>query len=54
MFADHSIVAVWLGLVPVAVPAAFLGLGLLVSVLQAFVFTLLATIYIGMALEESH
>lgn len=54
MFADHTIVAVWLALVPFAVPAAFLGLGLLVSVLQAFVFALLATIYIGMALEESH
>lgn len=54
MFADHTVVAVWLSLVPIAVPAAFLGLGLLVSVLQAFVFTLLAMIYIGMALEESH
>lgn len=54
MFADHTVVAAWLVLVPVAVPAIFMGLGLMVSVLQAFVFCLLTMIYIGMALEEAH
>ncbi len=54
MFADHTVVAVWLLLVPVAVPAVFMGLGLLVSFLQAFVFSLLSMIYIGLALEEAH
>ncbi|HKK50808.1 MAG TPA: FoF1 ATP synthase subunit a [Myxococcota bacterium] len=54
MFADHTVVLVWLGLVPFAVPAIFMGLGLLVSVLQAFVFALLTMIYIGQALEEPH
>lgn len=54
MFADHTIIAVWLGLVPFAIPALFLGLGLIVSVLQAFVFALLTMVYIGLALEESH
>lgn len=54
MFADHTVVAVWLGLVPVAVPAIFLGLGLVVSFIQAFVFALLSMIYIGLALEEHH
>ena len=39
---------------PIAGPAIFMGLGLLVSFLQAFVFALLTMIYIGQALEEPH
>ena len=54
MFADHTVVGVWLGLVPIAVPAIFMALGLLVACLQAFVFSLLTMIYIGSALEEPH
>lgn len=54
MFADHTIVAVWLTLVPVAVPAIFMGLGVIVSILQAFVFALLTMVYIGLNLEEAH
>jgi F-type H+-transporting ATPase subunit a len=54
MFADHTVIAVWLSLVPVVVPAAFMGLGLVVAFLQAFVFALLTMIYIGLALEEPH
>lgn len=54
MFADHTVVAVWLLLVPAVVPAIFMGLGVLVAVLQAYVFALLSMIYIGLALEESH
>lgn len=54
MFADHTVIGVWIGLVPIAVPAIFMGLGLLVCVLQAFVFSLLTMIYIGQALEEAH
>jgi F-type H+-transporting ATPase subunit a len=54
MFADHTVVSVWISLLPVAVPAVFMGLGLLVAVLQAFVFSLLTMIYIGQALEDPH
>jgi F-type H+-transporting ATPase subunit a len=54
MFADHTVVAVWLGLVPVALPAVFLGLGIVVCIIQAFVFSLLTMIYIGLALQEAH
>jgi F-type H+-transporting ATPase subunit a len=54
MFADHTVVGVWIGLVPIAIPALFMGLGLLVAFLQAFVFALLTMIYIGSALEEAH
>jgi F-type H+-transporting ATPase subunit a len=54
MFADHKVVVIWLGLVPFVLPAIFMGLGLLVSFLQAFVFALLTMIYIGLALQEPH
>lgn len=54
MFADHTVVLAWIGLVPLAIPAIFMGLGILVSFLQAFVFALLTMIYIGLALEDAH
>lgn len=54
MFADHTVVAVWLGLMPIALPAVFLGLGMVVCFIQAFVFSLLTMIYIGLALQEAH
>lgn len=54
MFADHKVVVIFLGMVPFAIPAIFMGLGMLVSFLQAFVFALLTMIYIGQALEEPH
>ena len=54
MFADHTVIMVWIGMVPVLVPAIFMGLGLMVSFLQAFVFSLLTMIYIGSAMEEPH
>jgi F-type H+-transporting ATPase subunit a len=54
MFADHTVVMTWIGLVPIVIPAIFMGLGVLVSCLQAFVFALLTMIYIRLALEEAH
>lgn len=54
MFADHLVVTVWIGLVAVGVPAIFMGLGVMVAFLQAYVFALLSMIYIGLALEEAH
>ncbi len=54
MYADHMVIGVWLSLVPIGVPAIFMGLGLIISFLQAFVFSLLTMIYIGLALDEPH
>jgi F-type H+-transporting ATPase subunit a len=54
MFADHKVIVIFLGMVPFAIPAIFMGLGMVVSFLQAFVFALLTMIYIGQALEEPH
>lgn len=54
MFADHLVVAIWITLVPIGIPAIFMGLGLVVAFLQAFVFALLTMIYTGLALEDPH
>jgi F-type H+-transporting ATPase subunit a len=54
MFADHMVIKVWIDLVPFLIPAVFMGLGLVVAVLQAFVFALLTMVYIGLALDEPH
>ena len=52
MYADHTVIVVWLSLAPIGVPAIFMGLGLVISFLQAFVFALLTMIYIGLALDD--
>lgn len=49
---DHMVLGVFTDLTHVVVPAVFVGLGIFVSFLQAFIFTILSTIYI--ALAESH
>jgi F-type H+-transporting ATPase subunit a len=41
-------------LVPIGVPAIFLGLHVFVSVIQAFIFTLLAMIYLSLAVAHEH
>jgi F-type H+-transporting ATPase subunit a len=53
---DHLVLGIFSNLVPVLVPVAFLALGLFVSFIQAFVFSLLSMIYINLATahEEHH
>jgi F-type H+-transporting ATPase subunit a len=54
MFADHAVIGIFLALVPIGIPIIFMALGVVVSVLQAFIFALLTMVYIGLALEEEH
>ena len=54
MFAGGLVTLVFFSLVPVGVPIVFLGLHLLVSVIQAFVFTLLVMIYLSLAVSHEH
>lgn len=49
MDGDHLILGIFSNLVPYIVPIPFYAMGIFVSFLQAFVFTLLTMIYIGMA-----
>jgi F-type H+-transporting ATPase subunit a len=54
MFAGEKITATFLSLTFLAVPAAFMGLHVFVAVLQAFIFMLLAMIYLGGAVAHEH
>ncbi len=56
MTGDHLVLGIFSDLVPLVVPVIFLALGIFVSFIQAFVFTLLSTIYVALALphEEHH
>jgi F-type H+-transporting ATPase subunit a len=57
MFADHTLVALFLSFglgLNFLLPWVFMGLGLFVAFLQAFIFSFLTIVYIGLALEESH
>lgn len=53
MFADHAVLAIFLGLVPFVLPVPVLLLGSLVVVVQTLVFCILSTVYISMAIEHS-
>jgi F-type H+-transporting ATPase subunit a len=53
--ADHKVGAVVFALIPYLIPVLLLGLGTLVAVVQAIVFSLLSTIYISTAIaHEEH
>ena len=53
--ADHAVVLAFFALIPLLVPVPFLVMGVFVSVVQAVVFSLLATVYIGTAVaHEEH
>lgn len=52
--ADHMVLSIFSGMVPYVVPAVFMLLGLLVCVIQAFVFTLLSMVYISLAVAHEH
>ena len=54
MFADHLVVEIFTGLTYVVIPVLFYLLGALVSVIQAFVFTLLSMIYASLAMSHDH
>jgi F-type H+-transporting ATPase subunit a len=49
MVADHMVLDVFTDLTKLIIPVAFLLLGTLVSVIQAFVFTLLSLVYVALA-----
>ncbi|MBI4844559.1 MAG: F0F1 ATP synthase subunit A [Nitrospirae bacterium] len=54
MIAKHKIIMILSFLSPIIVPSAILGLGVLVSVIQAYVFVLLTALYLAGAVEEAH
>jgi F-type H+-transporting ATPase subunit a len=55
MFAGEMVTLVFLGMVPLAIPAIFMGLHVFVGLLQAYIFTVLTLIYIsGAVAHEEH
>ena len=54
MTGDHKVVAVFTLLLPLGLPIPFMGLGVFVSFLQAFVFVLLSSVYFQDALDRPH
>ncbi len=53
MFGDHTVLAIFLGLVPFVVPIPIMLLGVLVCIVQTLVFCLLSVVYIGLAIEQA-
>jgi len=54
MFASDMVTLGFFSLVPVGIPAIFLGLHVFVSIIQAFVFMLLSMIYLSLAVAKEH
>lgn len=54
MYGHEIVLMIFFTLVPLLLPIPMMVMGILVAFIQAFVFTLLAMIYIAGALEEAH
>jgi F-type H+-transporting ATPase subunit a len=54
MMGDHEVIGAFIGLTKLVVPVAFYAMGTLVSIIQAFVFTLLSMIYVALAISHGH
>ena len=55
VFADHLLVGIFTTNVPyIVIPSALLFFGLLVALVQSYLFTLLTSVYISMAVSHDH
>jgi F-type H+-transporting ATPase subunit a len=54
MFGDHMVLGIFSDLVPLVIPVIFMILGIVVSTIQAFVFAVLTTVYIALAVSHDH
>ena len=54
MHRAHPMLAMGFGIFPAIIPVAFILLHVFVAVVQAFVFTILPALYIGLATAEEH
>jgi F-type H+-transporting ATPase subunit a len=54
MFGDHMVLGIFSDLVPLVIPVVFMILGIVVSLIQAFVFSALTTVYIALAVSHEH
>jgi F-type H+-transporting ATPase subunit a len=54
IFGDHLLLSVFSSIVPILISSVLLFFGLLVACIQSFVFTMLTSIYINMAISHDH
>ncbi len=54
MFAGDMVTLAFFSLIPIGVPLLFLSLHLAVAVIQAYVFFILATVYLSLAVAHDH
>jgi len=54
MFAGDLVTMAFFSLIPIGVPLIFLGLHLGVAIIQAYIFMILATVYLSMAVSHDH
>jgi F-type H+-transporting ATPase subunit a len=54
MTGDHLVLEIFTDLTKLVIPVIFYMLGAFVSLIQAFVFTILSVIYLSLALAETH
>jgi F-type H+-transporting ATPase subunit a len=54
MFAGDLVTLAFFSLVPVGIPLIFLALHLGVAVVQAYIFMVLAMIYLSLAISHEH
>lgn len=53
-WSKSPVLGIVLGIFPATIPVAFLGLHIFVSVVQAYVFTVLPSVYLGLATADEH
>jgi F-type H+-transporting ATPase subunit a len=54
MFAGEMVTLVFFSLIPLGFPVIFEGLHIGVSLIQTYIFVLLAAVYLGEATGEAH
>jgi F-type H+-transporting ATPase subunit a len=54
MFAGDLVTMVFFSLIPIGVPVLFMGLHIGVSLIQTYIFVLLATVYLAEATAHEH
>jgi F-type H+-transporting ATPase subunit a len=50
----NPVLGVIVGIFPVFIPIVFVGLHIFVSIIQAYIFTVLPSIYVGLAVADEH
>lgn len=54
IFAEHTATGIFMAMVPFVVPWGMMGIGILGSTIQAFIFIMLTAVYIAGAVAEEH